>query len=593
MAGARTRTARSGDEEKVMAAKTQRTISKYSESKLAETGYDKISAYTLLAAGIDPAVGAAGSASAAMKHLAKGLLDNAEAMAASQIKNATKGVITGDVQEAMRRAYREKLERIDPNSQKFGYENLMLNIWANQYALAGSKANLADIDAAVEADVLDRKIEARWRAEKEEKERIPRERHEMARAQAFSALHDYELQDEEESNIRAKKRSDEARKQRDDDRRREARRSIASKRLRLDAYREFPYLKPLVDSGIIQKKELPKIAKTLTRLSKIPIIGHFIKHPLLSLATSVAGIAMSAARDSIRAAKTVTGWQASMAAGGRISYERMRSLEAMGVDTGGAIDLVTKRRAMIAAWKRGEGLDAFVKGAKFGIMPSSSMLFMDEESLVKEVARQASGIEDEGMRINALAAFGITPAEYLASRVASGAENKTAAMRRTETIAAAKRQKAEAMAEGFWSSVGETLLNPDWLIDLRASDETFQRATRAADKYKDNLKNGVDMPFFDMLLYHLGAGGFTSLGDEAVKDANQAAISADRFDALGSYALSSGGDVNNNNNTSIHIQNLNVQPTDAEGFVDALVAKGEEYNDRLDVMSFRDTKMKA
>lgn len=576
-----------------MAAKTQRTISEYSMSKLAETGYNKLSAYTLLASGIDPAVGSVGSASDAMKRLAKGLLDNAEAMVASQIKNATRGVITGDVQEAMRRAYREKLERIDPNSQKFGYENLMLNIWANQYALAGSKANLADIDAAVEAEVLDRKIEARWRAEKEEKERAPRERREMAHAYAFSALHDYELQDEEEASIRAKKRSDEARKQRDDDRRRDARRSIASKRIQLDAYRRFPYLKPLVDSGIIQKKELPRIAKALTRLSKTPIIGHFIKHPLLSLATTAAGIAMGAARDSIRAAKTVTGWQASMAAGGEISYSRMRSIESMGVDTGEAINLVTKRRAMIAAWKRGEGLDAFVKGAKFGIVPSSSMLFMDEESLVKEVARQASGIEDEGMRVNALAAFGITPAEYLASRVRSGAEKKTAAMRRTETVAAAKRQKAEAMAEGFWSSVGETLLNPDWLIDLRASDETFQRAVRATDKYKENLKNGVDMPFLDMFLYHLGAGGFTDLGDEAVKDANQAAISADRFDALGSYALSSGGDVNNNNNTSIHIQNLNVQPTDAEGFVDALVAKGEEYNDRLDVMSFRDTKMKA
>ena len=68
----------------------------------------------------------------------------------------------------------------------------------------------------------------------------------------------------------------------------ELRKSRAVHQRTINDFRKFPWLKTLVDAGIIQKKELPKITKMLGKASKMPIIGHFAKHPALAALSAAA-----------------------------------------------------------------------------------------------------------------------------------------------------------------------------------------------------------------------------------------------------------------------------------------------------------------
>jgi len=100
---------------------------------------------------------------------------------------------------------------------------------------------------------------------------------------------------------------------------RDSRRSISARRYQAEAYRKFPWVKTLVDAGMIQKKELPKITKMLTRASKVPGLGMMVKHPVT--AAIGAGIALTSATFARqdKANKTVTDWEASEAVFGRPS----------------------------------------------------------------------------------------------------------------------------------------------------------------------------------------------------------------------------------------------------------------------------------
>lgn len=73
----------------------------------------------------------------------------------------------------------------------------------------------------------------------------------------------------------------------------ELRKSRAIHQRTINDFRKFPWLKTLVDAGIIQKKELPKITKMLGKASRMPIIGHFAKHPsLAALSAAAFGVQM-------------------------------------------------------------------------------------------------------------------------------------------------------------------------------------------------------------------------------------------------------------------------------------------------------------
>ena len=100
---------------------------------------------------------------------------------------------------------------------------------------------------------------------------------------------------------------------------RDSRRSISARRYQAEAYRKFPWVKTLVDAGMIQKKELPKITKMLTRASKVPGLGMMVKHPVA--AAIGAGIALTGATFARqdKANKIVTDWETSQAVFGKPS----------------------------------------------------------------------------------------------------------------------------------------------------------------------------------------------------------------------------------------------------------------------------------
>ena len=89
---------------------------------------------------------------------------------------------------------------------------------------------------------------------------------------------------------------------------RDSRRSISVRRYQVDTYKRFPWIKTLVDAGIIQKKELPRISKDLRRMSKAPVIGKILRHPslipLTAYAATVQGLKMSD-----EANKGIVGWE--------------------------------------------------------------------------------------------------------------------------------------------------------------------------------------------------------------------------------------------------------------------------------------------
>lgn len=59
---------------------------------------------------------------------------------------------------------------------------------------------------------------------------------------------------------------------------------------RRSAFRQFPWLKTLNKAGIIQVRDIPKMAKYLEKLSKTPVIGSLIKHPGILIGSAFAGV---------------------------------------------------------------------------------------------------------------------------------------------------------------------------------------------------------------------------------------------------------------------------------------------------------------
>lgn len=109
-----------------------------------------------------------------------------------------------------------------------------------------------------------------------------------------------------QSNLDALKRRRKEQEQREEDAY-QARRF--RRRERREAYERFPWLKPLVHSNPIIANNLPSIAKSLKKWSKMPFVGGFIKHPLAITAGIGLGLASTIIKESDKANKTTTDWK--------------------------------------------------------------------------------------------------------------------------------------------------------------------------------------------------------------------------------------------------------------------------------------------
>lgn len=281
---------------------------------------------------------------------------------------------------------------------------------------------------------------------------------------------------------------------------RDSRRSISVRRYQAEAYRKFPWVKTLVDAGLIQKKELPKIAKSLSRTSKMPLIGSLLSNPGVGFAGLIAELTHLIG-SSARAARQVLPWENLEIAGGTVSDDYKSLMASVGLGEKEAITSATKRKMLIAGWNRGQGLEAFTKGAYYGIMPTAGMFSMTHDQLLDYVSGQAYGISDDGMRLNALAAYGINEAEYSASIQRQGLRKKTTANYVSQAAQRAKDRKAKTVAAGGWWA---NITHPDWAIDLISSvmpndplhgeewkrmldeEQKAQRAAESAEEYERN-----------------------------------------------------------------------------------------------------------
>ena len=97
---------------------------------------------------------------------------------------------------------------------------------------------------------------------------------------ARESVHRYEQEDLEEQRQARVERIRERRQ-------RESRNSIAVRSKQIESYRKFPWTKSLVDAGLIQKKELPKITKRLTQMAKNPFLRPFVNNPGLAIPAAV------------------------------------------------------------------------------------------------------------------------------------------------------------------------------------------------------------------------------------------------------------------------------------------------------------------
>lgn len=126
-------------------------------------------------------------------------------------------------------------------------------------------------------------------------------------------------QEDEQNRIREKLRNakrqsdlDALKRRRKEQERREEEAYLArrfKRRERREAYDRFPWLKPLAKSNPIIAKNLPPIAKSLKKLSKIPFIGGFINHPIAAAAGIGLGLASTIIKESDEANKTTTDWK--------------------------------------------------------------------------------------------------------------------------------------------------------------------------------------------------------------------------------------------------------------------------------------------
>lgn len=199
-------------------------------------------------------------------------------------------------------------------------------------------------------------------------------------------------------------------------RRSELRRSRARREFLQDTYRRLPWMKTLVDAGIIQKKELPRIAKTMMKMSKAPIIGHFVKHPMM-IPLSAVGAAFAFMQKSDWANPIVQKWSASseiygdpsrrldMAArlAGFGSKEAVNKLYAQLVGEYGersADAVMAHIGAMLRSAKPGIQRDAILKAFKMDAQMGRAAMFMAGLAPLEsdETAARISRLQDEIVR---------------------------------------------------------------------------------------------------------------------------------------------------------------------------------------------------
>ena len=355
---------------------------------------------------------------------------------------------------------------------------------------------------------------------------------------ARESVHRYEQEDLEEQRQARVERIRERRQ-------RESRNSIAVRSKQIESYRKFPWTKSLVDAGLIQKKELPKITKRLTQMAKNPFLRPFVNNPGLAIPAAVyASVVKALAIADVNNQKVVD-WGNKGNLYGTPSRKFAEAAYMAGLkDPGQISELYGKLTA-----KYGNA-DAILEniGSRTGKMsPLARMSIANSQGWNEQVMAIADIMSNNGhLRID-----------------------------RSRRVAANKAmiEAADTMGWNSSSGLGDTAQSLWWSIPGMKSG-----AARDAADFKYVSDDLHDFYFKQI--------------DEQIKSATDAAESANDYDAgrIGNKQTSAGTNVSKS--VAFNIGTLQVDAENSEQLIQSLMKEGAE-RDHLGIIEATDTRIRV
>lgn len=333
---------------------------------------------------------------------------------------------------------------------------------------------------------------------------------------------------------------------------RDSRRSISVRKYQAEAYRKFPWVKTLVDAGLIQKKELPKITKTLSRVAKIPGFRIMAKHPVA--AAIGAGIALTGdifARQD-KANKVVTDWEASEAIFGKPSKAFESAM-------------------MKAGMSYQEVLDAWAK---------MSMKYGDPDSALPMLGAKLSGIKSGIERGTAAKAM------WLDSKMATGA-----------MIAMGGYTPSEAAEVNAEIARLSKVSDAEWRSGSTLNEKTRAAMLRYLPWEKDLEARGISwidiLDPINSLVRYAASGGVSTVDRlNELDEANEAARSAEEYERNKATILPKGDEstVQGGNQVTLNVNEIRIlDAKDVSSLIQSIASEaGMGYN--IDVMNWADSR---
>lgn len=355
---------------------------------------------------------------------------------------------------------------------------------------------------------------------------------------ARESVHRYEQEDLEEQRRARVERIRERRQ-------RESRNSIAVRSKQIESYRKFPWTKSLVDAGLIQKKELPKITKRLTQMAKNPFLRPFVNNPGLAIPAAVYAAVVKAFAIADVNNQKVVDWGNKGNLYGTPSRRFAEAAYMAGLkDPGQISELYGKLTA-----KYGNA-DAVLEniGSRTGKMsPLARMSIANSQGWNEQIMAIADIMSNNGhLRID-----------------------------RSRRVAANKAmiEAADTMGWNSSSGWGDTAQSLWWSIPGMKSG-----AARDAADFK-HVSDDLHDFYFKQI-------------DEQIKSASDAAESANDYDAgrIGNKQTSAGTNVSKS--VAFNIGTLQVDAENSEQLIQSLMKEGAE-RDHLGIIEATDTRIRV
>ena len=336
-----------------------------------------------------------------------------------------------------------------------------------------------------------------------------------------------------------------------------SRNSIAVRRRQLDAYRRTPWVKTLVDSGIIQKKNLPEIAKTLKKIEKLPIVGKFVKHPLALASLAGIGAVASYFQESDNANKTIVDWE--------------NAKNIFGIPPKEFIDIAKKANITD-------------EGKQSELWGKLTMAFGNPFNL-KYIGKDLSNAPSI-FRMGFASKYGLSADDMAAIDIMSQtSRGSSLANSRDRIVSSRIGELSRRQTVGFSSSS-----NPMQLMEALLYSVPY---SKSIDARSDGWYNKwIVGPSKLGLMFTAALGNKIKSVFSKSDQAASAAMSLDRYNSGGvSDLVGTQSGIGTNNTMAVYITNFNAQTNNVDDLRKSLIDEGRSH-DRLGVVDSMDTRIK-